>query len=115
MDELFPDARFILTHRDEKRWLMSLQNHMTRVGRLVIHYLIYGSYDAVGDADLHLRRYRRHNELVRRHFELRPEKLLQIDLEAGQGWPELCAFLGVAKVPTEPFPHANKTPPMGVR
>lgn len=43
---------------------------------------------------------------VMEHFQGRPESLLVLDICAGQGWPELCAFLGVAE-PAEPFPHAN--------
>jgi hypothetical protein len=33
--------------------------------------------------------------------------LLVFDLPRGDGWEELCAFLG-HPIPDEPFPHANR-------
>ncbi|MYB38989.1 MAG: hypothetical protein F4Y26_16720 [Gammaproteobacteria bacterium] len=33
--------------------------------------------------------------------------LLVLDFERGDGWPELCAFLG-EPVPDTPFPHVNR-------
>ena len=49
--------------------------------------------------------------VFREHFatvraEIAPERLLTVDLR--QGWPPLCAFLGVA-VPDSPFPHTNSS------
>jgi hypothetical protein len=31
-----------------------------------------------------------------------------LELQPGQGWAPLCAFLGVP-IPNEPYPHANDT------
>ena len=36
-----------------------------------------------------------------------PGKLLDLDVFSGQGWPELCAFLG-KPVRDEPFPYLNR-------
>lgn len=36
------------------------------------------------------------------------DDLLVLDLERGQGWPELCSFLDVV-APDHPFPHINRT------
>jgi len=49
--------------------------------------------------------YRRHLEGVRSHFAGRA-CLLHLDICAGEGWSELCAFLGAA-VPDVAFPHRN--------
>ncbi len=107
LDRAFPDARFILTtRRDDATWLASAQKHMAR-RRWVGHYLIYGSYDAYADPEVFLRRYREHNAAVRAYFADRPGKLLDICFERGEQWTPLCAFLGVAGVPSEPFPHQN--------
>ena len=36
------------------------------------------------------------------------DRLLVIDIVGGDGWEQLCPFLGVP-IPEEPFPHSNKT------
>jgi hypothetical protein len=110
MDQAFPDARFILTTRiSDDVWLRSLQNHVAGRRPWVGRFLIYGSYDPVGDAARHVARYREHNQSVRDYFAGRPGKLLELCLENGDGWPALCAFLGIRDIPSEPFPHANKS------
>ena len=107
LDRAFPDARFILTtRRDDATWLASAQKHMAR-RRWVGHYLIYGSYDAFADPEPFVRRYREHNAAVREYFADRPGKLLDICFERGEHWKPLCAFLGAAGEPNEPFPHQN--------
>lgn len=35
-----------------------------------------------------------------------PEKLLEVKLEDGLGWEQICPFLGV-ETPGEPYPRAN--------
>lgn len=109
MDEAFPGSRFILTlRRDEETWLRSYQKHVERSGRWLGHYLMYGSYDPVNDAEIHLTRYRAHNAAVRSYFADRPAQLLEMCFEDGDGWRELCDFLNVPAL-TVPFPHENKT------
>ncbi len=48
--------------------------------------------------------YERHSEEVRRAVP--PDRL--IDWRPGDGWPPICAPLGIA-VPEDPFPHENTT------
>jgi hypothetical protein len=55
---------------------------------------------------LYRKRFREHNERV--IAEVPPERLLVMDIAAGEGWEKLCPFLGVP-IPPEPFPVANKT------
>jgi hypothetical protein len=44
---------------------------------------------------------------VQKYFNNQPNKLIVLDWEKGDGWIELCEFLG-KPVPSLPFPHANK-------
>jgi hypothetical protein len=50
--------------------------------------------------------YEAHNAGVRAHFRDRPDDLLELDIAGGEGWTELCGFLG-QPVPDRPFPHRN--------
>jgi hypothetical protein len=110
LDALYPDALFVMTTRsDEGAWLRSLRSHFKRTGNLVAHFLVYGSYDLENEPDRFLERYRQHNRDVLSHFEGRPDKLLVMDVEQGDGWEVLCTFLG-EPVPAEPFPHRNSDP-----
>jgi hypothetical protein len=45
---------------------------------------------------------------IRRFFSDKQDQFLEIDICAGAGWEPLCKFLEVP-VPSETFPHANKT------
>ena len=62
-----------------------------------------------GNEPLYLDRYRKHNREVRAYFADRQEDFLVLDLAGGDGWSELCGFLG-DPVPNKAFPHANKGP-----
>jgi hypothetical protein len=68
---------------------------------------IYGVGCPEGNEDIYLNRYEQHNQEVIDYFRDRPDDLLILDLAKGDGWEQLCAFLG-ADIPNEPFPHANK-------
>jgi hypothetical protein len=50
---------------------------------------------------------RKHNAEVKHYFRDRGKDLLIVDWEEGDGWKELCNFLG-KDIPDEDFPHANK-------
>ena len=109
MDARFSNSKFVLTVRkDEPTWLRSLQSHILGTPRWVGYYLLYGSYDPVKDAERHIRRYREHNEAVRTYFSGR-DNFLEMCFENGDGWPELCGFLGVPEPVNIPFPHVNKS------
>lgn len=64
---------------------------------------IYGS--ATAHEFLYRKKYEEHNERVLRAIP--PDRLLIMDISAGDEWRKLCSFLGVA-VPSAPFPHENK-------
>ena len=51
--------------------------------------------------------WRSHDSRVRRFFADKPgERFLAFDVFAGDGWPKLCAFLGLPE-PSVAFPHEN--------
>jgi Sulfotransferase domain len=118
LDAAYPGSKFILTIRDEARWLQSVEKHWSlehnkfRVAWDTdpfshrIHRELYGQKGF--DADLFLARYRRHNLEVREYFKDRPEDLLVMDMDQNAGFPELCQFLDLP-VPSVPYPKAFVT------
>lgn len=112
LDEAFPGTRFVLTTRDPDAWLRSYQGMLARQGEASTELtrrrrVLYGlPFPDVTEAQL-LERVRRHEQGVRAWFADRPDDLLVVDWAAGDGWPQLCDFLGLP-VPDAPFPHANR-------
>jgi hypothetical protein len=54
--------------------------------------------------------YQNHNRQIRDYFSGQPDRLLVMNVSAGDGWEKLCPFLA-AEPPGKPFPHANRTKP----
>jgi hypothetical protein len=133
--EAYPDCKAILTIRNEDDWWRSMKHHMTRhhplrqpsrwsaiANKLRIRTRSGKSRDAykrfhaqviactfgplVPQEFLYRKRFREHNQRV--IAEVPSERLLVMDITAGEGWEKLCPFLGVP-IPSEPFPVANKT------
>ncbi len=104
MDRRYPDARFVLTVRkDSAAWFDSFRAHAARAGLAEAWRLKAANPQAC------IAEYERHNRVARVRFAARPEKLLVVCWEKGDGWKELCGFLGT-DVPDAPLPHANKRP-----
>lgn len=110
-DRGYPNAKFILTQRiNPQTWYRSLCRHAKRFGPLTdFEQHIYGYASPAGYEQEHIEFYLRHNQRVRDYFADRPEKLLIVCWESGDGWQELCEFLG-RPIPDIPFPHSNRTP-----
>jgi hypothetical protein len=112
LDRRFPGSKFVLTVRDSKRWVRSYRNALSRQGppsqrRNEMRRKLYGlPFPDVTDDQL-MERVEQHTSDVERYFADRPEDLLVVDWEKGDGWEQLCAFLD-RPVPSQPFPHANK-------
>ena len=121
LDRAYPGSKFILTRRDDLKWLKSvrahLKNNATAQGRsmdaevplrpLARAKLYNGDLSFVeehtGD---YLKIYRDFNRGVLEYFEGRDD-LLVMDIEQGDGWEKLCDFLG-CQVPDQPLPWKNK-------
>lgn len=108
LDERYPGSRFILTQRGESSWLKSARRHFASA-YVPLHEWLYGEGVLQGHEALYLKRFRRHDREVRDFFRGREDDLLIMDLQGGDGWDTLCAFLGHDR-PNRPFPHANKGP-----
>lgn len=118
LDATYPGSKFILTVRDEKRWLDSVRNHWDPVNNKFrvawdsdpfshrMHQAVYGR--RTFDADVFLARYRRHNAEVMHYFQHRPGDLLIMDMDGGSGWQELCSFLG-KPIPAVEYPRSFVT------
>jgi Sulfotransferase domain len=117
----FPDAKVLLSVRDEEGWYKSmidtiyqpmkspvpdgvpemvrLQNEMAR--KAILGDTFDNRFEDKANA---IEVFRRHNQEVRDTIE--PARLLVFDVR--EGWAPLCRFLEVA-VPEEPFPRLNDT------
>jgi Sulfotransferase domain len=108
--DLYPDARYILTVRDEAAWIESCvrfyRNRRLRPMRL----WMFGKHANPSRDDesrqAWLAAYRAHNAEIRRHFLTRPQQFFEFDPTLETDWTRLCAFLG-APIPDTPWPHAN--------
>ena len=113
MAEAFPEAKFALTVRESTEiWLQSQIGHVERHGPYGMHRRIYGSAEPARDPDNYRSFYERHNAEVREYFA-GSGRFVELCWERGDGWSELCGFLGVP-APDVPFPHSNPagwTPP----
>lgn len=108
----YPDAKIILTVRNSEDWYKSARatifNTMGQTadpasfGRAVIADKIFGG--RIEDETHAIAVLEQHNADVIAAIE--PGRLLEY--EVADGWPKLCAFLGVP-VPAEPFPFTNTT------
>lgn len=117
LDSTYPGSKFILTVRDETKWLKSIQGLWNpkinpwydwdkQPFSHQIHKALYGRTDF--DAQTFLQKYRQHNAEVQDYFKNRPQDLLVLNMEAGAGWPELCPFLN-KPIPDQPYPVEYKT------
>ena len=128
----YPSAKVILTVRDLDEWWVSIREHFKRLPilwptwkdhlrermqgadtirewvensrfRSNVRSLVYGSADA--REFMYKKRYREHNAAVM--HEVPPDRLLVMDIVAGDGWATLCPFLGLPR-PDAAFPHQNR-------
>lgn len=121
LDQAYPGAKFILTVRDDHKWLASVRAHLqineTAQGRAMDTELPLRPFVRAklynGDiwfneehTDDYLEIYRDFNRGVLKYFEGR-DNLLVMDIEQGDGWDVLCNFLG-CPVPDKPLPWKNK-------
>lgn len=106
LDQHYPGSKFILMVRETERWINSTMNHFS--GRTTpMREWIYGVGDPVGHRERYIEVYENHNREVQDYFRQRPDDLLVVNWEKGDGWSELCAFLHL-EIPDLPMPHANR-------
>ena len=111
---VYPDAKVLLSVRDEDKWFASTQNtilsqatqgmHGAQGSQAMIEAIGWGTDPRLHDKAWMIDRYRRHIEAVK--AAIPPERLLVYDVS--EGWAPLCRFLG-RPVPDAPFPQVNST------
>jgi hypothetical protein len=104
IDTAYPDSKFILTVRPIEDWLRSREQHVYR-NRANPNYR--GGLTKV-DIDGWRRHFISSYRYIKQYFSRRPDVLLIIDVPGGDGWDELCPFLG-CDIPDSPFPKLNRT------
>lgn len=100
VDEWYPNSKFILTTRDPLKLAQSDRNMWRN------HPNIAAGRD-IPPVERFVERYERHYEAVTSYFAARPDDLLIVSWSDGDGWPQLCDFLG-KPVPEQAFPQANR-------
>lgn len=111
LDQQYPGSRWIDTRRPLEPWLRSLQSHNER--RVAAGEVEFRSTDDEAQAQWVQERARVH-QVVDNFFASRSDDLLTMDIVGGEGWEQLCPFLG-KPVPKAPFPHSNQKPPRNLR
>lgn len=106
MDAQFPGSRFILSLRDSQSWIRSQVRHFGRKSTPMRQWM-FGAGCPEGNEALYLQRFSEHTQAVLGYFRERPQALLVMDFDRGDGWAQLCPFLGL-EIPDVAFPHANK-------
>ncbi|WP_179005964.1 sulfotransferase family protein [Winogradskyella forsetii] len=103
----FPNAKFILTIRDEDQWIKSVQKHFGK-NSFQYHDYIYKSNDAFANEKHYREIYNKHNIACKAFFSENKKNLLVIDLQKDVNkWELMCNYLNV-KQPIVNFPYANK-------
>lgn len=113
LDISFPNSKFILTLRDTDNWIdsvirwdkiMNLRNFKWYSSLSKTCYKMDSYLD---DIKTLTENYEKRNLDIIDYFKSK-NNLLLMDLEKGDGWEKLCAFLE-CEIPNNPFPHLNKT------
>lgn len=104
-DKSVPGAKFILTTRNPEQWYASVCKHFGESDTKMRRWL-YGAGTPIGHKDIYIKKLLDHQEAVRAHYWNRPNDLLEFNVSKGDGWKELCNFLG-KKQPREAFPRLN--------
>ena len=109
---MFPDAKYILTVRDEGPWIASCvkfyRNRRIRPMRVWMFGRHADPSRGPESRAAWLDAYRAHNAAVRDFFKGREHQFLELDPTREPGWQRVCAFLD-APIPDRPWPHANPT------
>ena len=100
LDEWFPDSKFVLTYRKDAQAVADSEHRW---------HLMNGVKESeIPSSGQFRQRYTYHLLKVHSYFSDKPNKLLYMCFEEGQGWQELCDFLD-KPIPQIPFPHQNRS------
>lgn len=102
---LYPNAKFILTKRDEDDWYNSAKRFFGSI-RIPFHKKIYHVPCAEGYEKEYKEIYNKHNEEVLNFFKGKDNFLL-MEPKQNFNYKTLCHFLEIDNVPVEDFPHGR--------
>ena len=100
-DLQYPNAKFVLTTRENGSWVQSVKNQIA-----LRHDTPYYHYWYFQNELQWVARKEMHENIVKEYFAGQPDKLLVLDMTKGEGYAQLCPFLGL-DVLDKPFPHKN--------
>jgi hypothetical protein len=110
LDKNYPKSKFILTVRDEKKWIKSICNYYDEKNEL--NKLAYGYGNPNGNEKKYVKKYSKHNDKVKNYFGDNKNKLLVMNITESDGWSKLCNFLDTKKPPFS-FPKKNTSTKSG--
>jgi len=96
LSEWYPDAKFVLTVRESAAKVVRSE-----------HWQWRNKKERPSDRQF-AERYENHNAAVKQFFADKPGRLLIMCFERGDGWRQLCRFLGKPIVNGK-FPHEHKS------
>ena len=112
LEQMYPDAKFILTIRHIPDWLKSCEDHWKRIGSIVPHAEKTNRINIFGipyfDTNVFEKTYIDHINDVEYYFAYKIHKLLTMNICNGDGYKQLCPFLG-KQIINDSFPHGNKS------
>ena len=106
LDEQYPKSKFILLIRDLESWLKSRENHI----KCAIANKGYSDWEI--NREMWTKDWHEHQTVIRKHFIMRQNDLLEMNIIAGDGWEKLAPYLG-HEIPQVAFPCSNKTQRQG--
>ena len=105
---MYPDAKFILTIRDEKKWLKSTDKYKWLVNNMVSRCPGYELFcKNFYNFDFSIETFKEYNKSVINFFREKEEQLLVMNIPDGDGYEKLCPFLGM-KCMNRKFPNRKE-------
>ena len=117
LDQMYPNSKFVLTMREQDKWLSSFKKHLkkwqfeksielgsAKKDAVLTHFFLYGTLRY--DPDKLIAGFNEYHQEVMAYFADRPNDLLIMDITKGDGWEKLCSFLELP-IPDVEFPVSN--------
>ena len=93
---MYPNAQFILTTRDEEKWLNSTIKYKRMMNIIINKFPGYGMFTKnFYNFDFSIDNFRKYNKDVLEFFKDKQDQLLVMDIPDGDGYEKLCKFLDV--------------------
>jgi|GEM_PF-1047055 hypothetical protein len=105
-DHWYPDSKFILTELDDHSWWISFKDYFKNEYKPLTKY-IFGIDNPVGNKEVFIQNYKRHNSDVIEYFKERPDDLLVVNPKEKNIAQKISTFLGKSP-PNEEIPQANE-------